>query len=234
MRKALGITVRVVVALVGAGALVWGALIAGFEQQPAPLIVVGLLLIVGAWVGNNWQEISARFGDSSFLVRRAVANAEAVIESVEQAVRDSPDLPDTTRDSLLKTSEEAKTRLKSGKKKRYSPEVGIKVSLPTKSGKRRISLTGYRPFDWTVSQEIRFAFGGSAYRASVSDNNYTRITFPDDFVKVGESDASIAQWWVESIYGGDGEVFASVPISPDTGTGHSVHRPTPPTAPEPY
>lgn len=81
---------RVIAFILGAAALAWGVVLAGVSGQPVPLITAGLLVMALAWLGTNWEEIAAKFGDAEVRVKRVQATAEQAIAMVETVAETSP------------------------------------------------------------------------------------------------------------------------------------------------
>lgn len=86
-------TLRVIAFILGACALAWGVILAGLSGQPIPLIAAGLLVMTLAWLGTNWEEIAAKFGDAEVRVKRVQATAEQAISMVEKVAESSPGEP---------------------------------------------------------------------------------------------------------------------------------------------
>lgn len=197
--KVFSTILRVIGFVAGTAALVWGCLIAGFSGQPVPLIAAGLLLILIAWVGNGWEEIAAKFGDSEVRVKRVAKTAAAAIKGVDAA---AATLPPNERARIDRALRRARANLAQAVTPERHEKLDLRVYGPEdESGRRRVVLKGYDSrFDWTVDGELRLTTdNGQILTIPAADGHYL---YPDDWGTQEVPYRALLHLHVGSIYGG--------------------------------
>lgn len=198
--RMLRILLRAAGFVVGATAVVWGCVIAAVANQPIPLIVAGVLVLLVSWVGDGWEEIALRFGDSEARVKRAVAQKVSegleAVTKVEQVAVAAEGLSPVAREVIAKTADTARERIaaddgvwavaaqrayaRSGPVVLGAVEPRLKLGEPSPKGKRRVDVVGVDDSDWTEELEIELRYGDRTSRVSVGEGAHI-FAYPGDW-----------------------------------------------------
>lgn len=191
--------IRVLAFLAGAVAVVWGSVIAGIAGQPIPLIAAGILVILMAWVGSEWEEIAAKFGDSEVRVKRAVAEtadkAIRAVSEVEETAAKAEGLSDEDRDAIALAANRARADLMISlwQLRKTWDHPHISVGDADREGRRPITVSGTgSPSkagpEWVISVHAPDELA----KITVSDGIYQ---FPSDWGLPAVPERARLQFW---------------------------------------